>query len=60
LRDSKVQEQLAAQGVAARGSTPAEMRDLLERDIDKWPKVIRDAKIEPPSRRPATAGRGLS
>ena len=47
LRDPKVKEQLAAQGVAARGGTPAEMRELLERDIEKWRKVIRDARIEP-------------
>ena len=47
LQDPAVRQKLAAQGVTARGGTPAEMRELLERDIDKWRKVIRDAKIEP-------------
>jgi tripartite-type tricarboxylate transporter receptor subunit TctC len=47
LLDPAVQEKLAVQGVAARGSTPDEMRQLLATDIEKWRKVIHDAKIEP-------------
>lgn len=47
LADAAVQEKLAAQGVAARASTPAQLRDLLVADIDKWRRVIHDARIEP-------------
>jgi len=47
LADPAVQEKLAAQGVAARASTPAQMQQLVAADIDKWRKVIRDARIEP-------------
>jgi tripartite-type tricarboxylate transporter receptor subunit TctC len=47
VADPDVQRRLAAQGVTARSGTPDEMRDLLATDIEKWRRVIRDAKIEP-------------
>jgi len=40
-----VQQKLALQGVVARGSTPAQMGKLLDGDIEKWRKVIEEAKI---------------
>jgi len=40
-----VQQKLALQGVVARGGTPAEMGKLLDGDIEKWRKVIEEAKI---------------
>ncbi len=47
LADPQVQRKLAAQGVTARASTPDELRRLLDADIAKWQRVIRDARIEP-------------
>ncbi len=47
LADPQVQRKLAAQGVTARASTPEELRRLLDADIGKWQRVIRDARIEP-------------
>ena len=47
LAHPEVQRKLAAQGVTARASTPDELRRLLDADIGKWRRVIRDAKIEP-------------
>lgn len=41
-----VKDKLAAQGVAARPSTPDEMRALVAGDIEKWRRVIERAKIE--------------
>ena len=41
-----VREKLAAQGVAARGSTPEEARALLAADIAKWRRVIERSGIE--------------
>ncbi|HSQ80666.1 MAG TPA: tripartite tricarboxylate transporter substrate binding protein [Casimicrobiaceae bacterium] len=45
LAAPEVMEKLGVQGVVARGSTPAEMGKLLDGDIEKWRKVINDAKI---------------
>jgi tripartite-type tricarboxylate transporter receptor subunit TctC len=42
----EVREKLGQLGVSARGSTPGQMRQLVEADIDKWRRVIDDAKIE--------------
>jgi len=46
LADPQVQRKLAAQSVTARASTPDGLRELLATDIEKWRRVIRDAKIE--------------
>ncbi|HMA30424.1 MAG TPA: tripartite tricarboxylate transporter substrate binding protein [Casimicrobiaceae bacterium] len=45
LAEPEVKEKLAVQGVVARGSTPAQMGKLVDGDIEKWRKVIEDAKI---------------
>ena len=46
LASAEVKEKLAAQGVTARGSSPDEMRKLLAADVEKWRRVIEQAKIE--------------
>ena len=46
LKAPDVVEKLAAQGVTARGSTPDEMRRLVAADVDKWRRVIEQARIE--------------
>lgn len=45
LRDPDMRERLAALGATPRGGAPAELRDLLAREIDVWGKVIREAGI---------------
>jgi tripartite-type tricarboxylate transporter receptor subunit TctC len=46
LADPGVKEKLELQGVTARGSTPEEMRRLVVTDVEKWRRVIEQAKIE--------------
>ena len=46
LKAPEVMEKLAAQGVTARGGTPDDMRRLVAADVDKWRRVIEQAKIE--------------
>ena len=46
LKAPEVVEKLAAQGVTARGGTPEDMRRLVAADVDKWRRVIEQAKIE--------------
>lgn len=41
LADPAVKEKLEASGAETAGSTPAELSEVLARDIDKWTKVIR-------------------
>ena len=42
----EVRDKLAAAGVAARASTPDELKRLLASDVAKWRRVIEQAKIE--------------
>ena len=46
LKAPEVVEKLAAQGVTARGGSPEDMRRLVAADVDKWRRVIEQAKIE--------------
>ena len=46
LKAPDVVEKLAAQGVTARGAMPDDMRRLVAADVDKWRRVIEQAKIE--------------
>jgi tripartite-type tricarboxylate transporter receptor subunit TctC len=46
LAAPEVREKLAQQGVSARGGTPEDLRRLLAADIEKWRRVIEQAKIE--------------
>ncbi len=47
LAAPEVQARLGALGVRLGGSTPAELQQLLAREIARWGAVIRAAKIEP-------------
>jgi tripartite-type tricarboxylate transporter receptor subunit TctC len=46
LDAADVKEKLAALGVTARASTPDELRRVLAGDVEKWRRVIDQAKIE--------------
>jgi len=46
LAAPEVKEKLASLGVTARGSTPDEMKRLVAGDVEKWRRVIEQAKIE--------------
>jgi len=46
LKLQEVVAKLAAQGVTARGGTPEDLRRLVAADVDKWRRVIEQAKIE--------------
>src|SRR3954469_667730 len=45
MRDAAVIEKLASQGTALPGGTPAEFRDFIASEIDKWASVIRTAGV---------------
>lgn len=40
-----MKERLLAAGVEASGSTPAEFRSLITRDVARWADVVKRAKI---------------
>jgi tripartite-type tricarboxylate transporter receptor subunit TctC len=46
LTAPEVRDKLAQQGVSVRGSTPEDLRKLLAADVEKWRRVIEQAKIE--------------
>lgn len=46
LNDAEVKTKLAALGIEAKGSTPAEIGDKLKSDIARWNKVIDDAGVQ--------------
>jgi tripartite-type tricarboxylate transporter receptor subunit TctC len=45
MADRDTRDKLAAQGVEAIGSTPAELGRLIQADVAKWAKVIKDGGI---------------
>jgi tripartite-type tricarboxylate transporter receptor subunit TctC len=45
LRTPKVRDALTAQGLSARGGSPAELAQLIASDMARWAKVVKDAKI---------------
>jgi tripartite-type tricarboxylate transporter receptor subunit TctC len=47
LRSPELKERLAADGSEAVGSTPQELADHIRREIEKWGKVVKAAKIPP-------------
>ncbi len=47
LRTADMKERLTNAGIDAAGGAPAEFRDALKSDIERWRKVIRAAGIEP-------------
>jgi tripartite-type tricarboxylate transporter receptor subunit TctC len=42
----EVRSKLETAGSEVRGTTPAEMRALVDRQVKMWSRVARDAKIE--------------
>ncbi len=47
LRDPAMRERLIAQGIEPDTSTPEGLRDLIQSEITKWARVIKDADIKP-------------
>lgn len=47
LEDSKLKARLVALGVEPRAMTPAEFKDFIIAEVDKWAKVIAFAGIKP-------------
>jgi len=47
LKNPDTVETLMKQGLQPTGGTPAELDQLTKTDLDRWAKVIRDAKIQP-------------
>ena len=47
LRDPAVRERLIAQGIEPETSTPEGLRDLIQSEITKWERVIKEAGITP-------------
>ena len=45
LSDPALKEKLAAQGIEPGGSTPQELREQVDAEINKWAGVIRETKI---------------
>jgi tripartite-type tricarboxylate transporter receptor subunit TctC len=45
LRTPKVRDALTAQGLSARGGSPADLAQLIASDMARWAKVVKDAKI---------------
>jgi tripartite-type tricarboxylate transporter receptor subunit TctC len=45
LRKDLVREKLTAQGYRVVANTPAEFSQLIAREIDKWAKVVKVARI---------------
>jgi tripartite-type tricarboxylate transporter receptor subunit TctC len=46
LKLPEMRETLAKQGLATTGGTPAELAHLTASDLERWGKVVRDARIE--------------
>jgi tripartite-type tricarboxylate transporter receptor subunit TctC len=47
LNDAALKEKLLGQGIEIEPSTPEVLRDLLQAEIAKWARVIKDAGITP-------------
>jgi tripartite-type tricarboxylate transporter receptor subunit TctC len=47
LRDPAMKEKLIAQGIEPESSTPEGLRDLIQSEITKWARVIKEAGIKP-------------
>jgi tripartite-type tricarboxylate transporter receptor subunit TctC len=47
LRDPAMKEKLIAQGIEPESSTPEGLRDLIQSEITKWARVIKEADIKP-------------
>lgn len=47
LSDAALREKMLQQGIEAESSSPAELRDMIQVEIAKWARVIKDAGIRP-------------
>ncbi len=47
LRDPAMKEKLIAQGIEPEAGTPEGLRDLIQSEITKWARVIKEADIKP-------------
>ena len=47
LRDPAMKEKLVAQGIEPESSTPEGLRDLIQSEVTKWARVIKEANIKP-------------
>jgi tripartite-type tricarboxylate transporter receptor subunit TctC len=47
LRNADVTETLMKQGLQPTGGTPDQLEQLTKSDLERWAKVVRDAKIQP-------------
>jgi tripartite-type tricarboxylate transporter receptor subunit TctC len=47
LREADTQETLAKQGLTPTGGTPEQLARLTRTDLERWLKVVRDARIQP-------------
>jgi tripartite-type tricarboxylate transporter receptor subunit TctC len=47
LRDGDTKESLAKQGLTATGGTPEALAQLTRAELERWLKVVRDARIQP-------------
>ena len=45
LGDAEVRAGLLKQGLSPRTGTPAELAKLIESDLERWGRVVRDARI---------------
>ena len=47
LQAGGMREQLTAMGIETATSTPAELRDYIKAEIDKWTRVVKDRGAKP-------------
>jgi tripartite-type tricarboxylate transporter receptor subunit TctC len=47
LKSPKMLKVLATVGLDAKGGSPAEFKDYLNREVDKWGQVIKETGVEP-------------
>ncbi len=45
LEDPAVAERLAAQGMAVTGQGPAEFKSFMQRELDRWGKIVKHNRI---------------
>ena len=47
VKQPDTQEKLLAVGIDARGSTPAEYQAFINRETERWGKILRDRNAKP-------------
>lgn len=45
LQAKELQERMAGEGLEPAGSTPDQFRSVIRRDVEKWKKVVKEAKV---------------